>query len=90
VPHWIWKVLEDDKIRMISDGMRGTLVGAKEERERRQARLVQYLVETMHLHNTYAFGYFFCEALNFVNVVRIRRARRPFAQPIASRWLTYS
>jgi hypothetical protein len=69
VPHWIWKVLEDDKIRMISDGMRGTLVGAKEERERRQARLVQYLVETMHLHNTYAFGYFFCEALNFVNVM---------------------
>ncbi|RZC35750.1 innexin inx3 [Asbolus verrucosus] len=69
VPHWIWKMWEDDKIRMISEGMRGALVGAKEERERRQSRLVQYLVETMHLHNTYAFGYFVCEALNFVNVM---------------------
>lgn len=56
---------------MITDGMRGSLVGVKEERTQRQSRLVQYLVETMHMHNTYAFGYFACEALNFINVVCI-------------------
>lgn len=56
---------------MITDGMRGSLVGVKEERTHRQSRLVQYLVETMHMHNTYAFGYFACEALNFINVVCI-------------------
>lgn len=69
VPHWIWKNWEQGKVRLISEGMRGLLVGAKEEREHRQSRLVQYLIETMHLHNTYAFGYFLCEALNFVNVI---------------------
>lgn len=56
-------------MRMITDGMRGSLVGAKEERTHRQSRLVQYLCDTLHMHNTYAFGYFLCEALNFINVV---------------------
>lgn len=65
----LWKNWEEGKVRMITDGMRGSIIGAKEEREHRQSRLVQYLYETMHMHNTYAFGYFMCEALNFVNVV---------------------
>lgn len=69
VPHMIWKNWEEGKIRMISEGMRGSIIGAREERQERQSRLVQYLVETMHMHNTYAFGYFVAEALNFVNVV---------------------
>lgn len=69
MPHWVWKIWEDEKVRTISEGMRGDLVGAKEQRERRQSRVVQYLVESMHMHNTYAFGYFVCEALNFINVV---------------------
>lgn len=61
---------------MISEGLRGLLIGEKAEREHRQNRLVQYLVDTMHQHNTYAFGYFLCEALNFVNVVSITMQRR--------------
>ncbi|KAI4460493.1 innexin [Holotrichia oblita] len=69
VPHMIWKNWEEGKIRMISEGMRGSITGAREERQERQSRLVQYLVETMHMHNTYAFGYFLAEALNFVNVI---------------------
>lgn len=69
VPHWLWKNWEQGKVRQITDGLRGSFVGGKEEREGRQNRLVQYLIETMHLHNMYAFGYFFCEILNFVNVV---------------------
>ncbi|CAG9773051.1 unnamed protein product [Ceutorhynchus assimilis] len=69
VPHWFWKNWEQGKIRMISDGMRGLLIGDKAEREHRQNRLVQYLIETMHQHNTYAFGYFMCEILNFINVI---------------------
>lgn len=69
IPHWFWKNWEQGKIRMISEGLRGLLIGEKAEREHRQNRLVQYLVDTMHQHNTYAFGYFLCEALNFVNVI---------------------
>lgn len=69
LPHWIWKTWEEGKIRMISDGMRGALVGNKDDRAHRVSRLVQYVIESLHLHNTYAFGYFLCEGLNFINVM---------------------
>lgn len=69
VPHWMWKQLEEGKVRMISDGMRGAMIETKQERQARTHRLVQYIIETLHLHNKYAAGYFFCEALNFVNVI---------------------
>lgn len=69
MPHWMWKQWEEGKIRMISEGMRGAMVETKPERQAKTDRLVQYIIETLHLHNSYAAGYFFCEALNFVNVV---------------------
>ncbi|XP_023721461.1 innexin inx3 [Cryptotermes secundus] len=69
VPHWIWKNWEEGKVRMISDGMRGSMICTKDDRRDRQSRLVQYMLDTLHLHNTYAAGYFMCEALNFINVV---------------------
>ena len=31
--------------------------------------LVDYLVSNMHQHNTYALKFFFCEILNFINVI---------------------
>lgn len=68
-PHWMWKQWEEGKIRIISEGMRGAMIESKPERQAKIERLVQYLVETMHLHNSYAAGYFFCEALNFLNTV---------------------
>ncbi|XP_045764997.1 innexin inx3 [Maniola jurtina] len=69
IPHWIWKNWEEGKVRMISDGMRGTTAIIADDKTNRQNRLVQYLLDTLHMHNTYSFGYFFCEFLNFVNVV---------------------
>lgn len=69
VPHWIWKNWEDGKIRMISDGMRGVLTASIDERVSRQRRLIKYIYDSIRTHNTYSAGYFFCEALNFVNVV---------------------
>lgn len=54
---------------MISEGLRGLMINEKAGREQRQSRLVQYLIETLHQHNSYAVGYFICEALNFINVV---------------------
>ncbi|KAL6431541.1 hypothetical protein ACFW04_007247 [Cataglyphis niger] len=69
MPHWMWKQWEEGKIRIISEGMRGAMVETKQERQAKVERLVQYLIETLHLHNSYAAGYFFCEALNFLNTV---------------------
>ena len=72
VPHWIWKNWEEGKIRMITDGVRGAVIGGNnEERKERRKRLVQYISDTLHMHNMYALGYFFCEFLNFLNVVSI-------------------
>lgn len=58
-------------MRMITDGLRGVLTMTQEDRRLRQNRLVRYLVDSMRTHNTYAFGYFFCEFLNVCNVVCI-------------------
>ena len=58
-------------MRMISDGMRGAMIGPKEGRRDKVNRLVQYIMDTLHMHNFYAAGYFLCEALNFANVVCI-------------------
>lgn len=69
IPHWIWKNWEEGKVRMISEGMRGAVAGISDDRVGRQKRLVKYLMDTLHMHNSYSFGYFFCEVLNFVNVV---------------------
>lgn len=54
---------------MISEGMRGVLTLPLEERIIRQRRLVQYLNASLRTHNAYSFGYFFCEILNFINVM---------------------
>lgn len=69
IPHWVWKNWEEGKVRMITDGMRGAVVCTKEDRRDRQSRLVQYFIDTLHMHNVYASGYFLCEVLNFVNVI---------------------
>lgn len=69
IPHWIWKNWEEGRMRMISEGLRGVISMPREERRARQNRIVRYLVDSIKTHNTYAFGYFFCEFLNVVNVV---------------------
>ncbi|XP_058454331.1 innexin inx3 [Malaya genurostris] len=68
-PHWIWKNWEEGKMRMISDGLRGNMVLGPGERKGRQTRLARYLFVSKNTHNAYSFGYFICEALNFINVV---------------------
>jgi len=54
---------------MISAGLRGSTAKGLEERRDNHDRLVRYIKCALHTHGGYAFGYFFCEILNFVNVV---------------------
>jgi len=61
IPHWLWKNWEEGKVRMITDGVRGASIGQNEDRQSRQKQLVQYLIDTLHMHNVYASGYFLCE-----------------------------
>ncbi|XP_064552943.1 innexin inx3 [Drosophila montana] len=69
VPHWIWKNMEDGKIRMITDGLRGMISVPEDYRKDRQDRIIKYFMESLNTHNGYSFAYFFCEVLNFVNVI---------------------
>ncbi|XP_022174269.1 innexin inx3-like isoform X1 [Myzus persicae] len=68
VPHWIWKIWEGGKIRMITNGMRGFCEGPAKSRRIKQDRLVQYFIESFHTHSTYGFGYILCEIMNIFNV----------------------
>lgn len=36
LPHWIWKNWEEGKVRMISDGMRGTVAAIADDKPNRQ------------------------------------------------------
>ena len=54
---------------MITEGLRGVLTLPPDERKSRQNRLVSYIIASLNMHNSYSFGYFFCEALNLINVV---------------------
>jgi hypothetical protein len=69
VPHWFWKNWEGGKIKTISTGLRGFTAEGKENRKDHHERLIRYIWSALHTHDGYAFGYFFCEILNFVNVV---------------------
>lgn len=69
VPHYIWKNIEDGKVGLISQGIRGMFALPPKERASRQKRLVNYILESLRTHNGYSFGYFLCEILNLVNVI---------------------
>ncbi|XP_050525464.1 innexin inx3-like [Daktulosphaira vitifoliae] len=69
IPHWIWKILEDGKIRMITEGIRGRHIDGFDNRKIKLNRLIQYCLQTLHTHNVYACGYFLCELLNTVNIL---------------------
>lgn len=67
-PHYLWKTLEDRKLDKITNGLRGRTL-TLEERKDQCELLVKYVRETFHMHNFYAFKYFLCDILNFVNVI---------------------
>ncbi|XP_025406698.1 innexin inx3-like isoform X2 [Sipha flava] len=68
VPHWIWKMWEGGKIRIITNDLRGLSMDSVQERLAKQNKLVQYFIESFHMHSTYALGYIFCEIINVINI----------------------
>jgi len=68
IPHYIWKTFEDKKLDKITSGLRGKTLN-KDERRDACDNLINYLWETRGMHNSYAFKYFVCDVLNFVNVI---------------------
>ncbi|XP_043229950.1 innexin inx2-like [Amphibalanus amphitrite] len=68
VPHWIWKMFEDHRIRHLIEGMVEARMEEKKRRQR-QALVVRYLVDSKGTNEWYAYQYVFCEILNFANVI---------------------
>ena len=70
LPHWIWKQHENGKIRNLTDGSRGHIIGPTHDNYKdRCATISEYLVQTMETQGRFAFVHVLCELLNFINAV---------------------
>ncbi|KAK4311262.1 hypothetical protein Pmani_011948 [Petrolisthes manimaculis] len=68
VPRYLWKIWEGGKVKMLVMQLNSPILDDDVKRDRK-AMLVDYFSVNLHNHNFYAFRFFFCEVLNFVNVI---------------------
>jgi len=69
IPRYLWKVWEAGKLKMLVQDLNMPIVD-KETKERRIGVLLEYFdPEHRNSHNFYAARFFFCELLNFINVI---------------------
>jgi len=69
-PYYLWKMWESNKVKSIIQGMHVfTLREQPEDRAKKEDVLASYIMRNLHEHNGWALRFFFCEALNLVNVV---------------------
>nr|XP_053647304.1 innexin inx2-like isoform X2 [Cherax quadricarinatus] len=67
-PHWIWKRLEGGRLRGLVTELDLPCLSDDRKHERMNFAL-QYFNHYFHHHNVYAYQFFVCELLNFVNVI---------------------
>ncbi|XP_068234407.1 uncharacterized protein [Palaemon carinicauda] len=68
VPRYLWKIWEGGKVKNLVMELNSPIVEDDAKRERK-TMLVNYFSQNLHNHNFYAFRFFVCELLNFVNVI---------------------
>lgn len=68
VPRYLWKTWEGGRIKMLVLDLNCPIVN-EEAKDERKKILVDYFSDNLNRHNFYAFRFFICEALNFINVV---------------------
>lgn len=72
IPHSIWKNLEGGRIKMLLQGLESEsqpLVNNPSQHKDKREVIVRYVERNLHKNNFYAIKFFFCEFLNFVNIV---------------------
>jgi len=70
-PHWLWKQLENNRLKNIIVGLNRALAD-DESRNKQVGMLADYMRQRMKEtteHRAWAGKFFFCEVLNFVNVI---------------------
>ncbi|XP_011170209.1 innexin inx2 [Solenopsis invicta] len=68
IPRYLWKTWEGGRIKMLVLDLNFPMTSEDCKSDRRKL-LVDYFILNLHLQNLYANRFFFCEILNFVNVV---------------------
>lgn len=68
IPHYIWKTVENGKIRAIRADLCNPLI-KDSDREEQKRLVIRYLKSCRESHQTTFFVYCFCEFLNLVNVI---------------------
>ncbi|CAL7949269.1 unnamed protein product [Xylocopa violacea] len=68
VPRYLWKTWEGGRIKMLVLDLNCPVMSDDCKTERRKL-LVDYFASNWHEQNFYAFRFFLCEVLNFINVV---------------------
>jgi len=72
LPHSIWKNLEGGRIKALLQGLETEAQPLEHKESTHKAKrevIVRYVVRNLHKNNIYAAKFFFCEFLNFVNIV---------------------
>jgi len=68
IPRYLWKTWEGGRVKMLVQDMNVPIV-SKENKDDRIKILVDYFSSNRNNHTFYAFKFFFCEVLNFINVL---------------------
>lgn len=68
VPRYLWKTWEGGRIKMLVLDLNCPVVNTENKDERKKL-LVDYFVTNLNTQNFYAYRFFLCEMLNFINVI---------------------
>ena len=68
IPRYLWKIWEAGKMKKLVLDLNCPIIDHETKNERKKL-LVSYFLTNLNNHNFYAARFFFCEILNFINVV---------------------
>lgn len=66
-PHYLWKSWEGNRIKMLVGNLNESVLINEYKIEQKNI-IINYLKENRQQHNFYAFRFFICEVLNFINI----------------------
>lgn len=69
VPRYLWKIWEGGRMKMIMQDLNCPISTDAEQTDKHYSALVNYLLRNLGSQNVYAYRFFFCEILNFINVI---------------------
>ncbi|XP_023331313.1 innexin inx3 [Eurytemora carolleeae] len=73
IPHKIWEIIEEGKMKSITDGVRiGTSIISEDKEQKSTIKNISKFIHRQNKssgHAKYAYGFFFCLVLSLINVI---------------------